>query len=88
MEQEVGRCIGVFQCDIDLIIFQWWKKNEIYYFRLSVFVKKYLVILVLFGLVERVFSLVSYLVNKKRVCFNLFNIDNIIFMNKNMEYFW
>lgn len=88
IEQEVGRYIGAFQCDTDLTILQWWKKNEIYYPRLSAFAKKYLPIPASSVPAERVFSLAGHLVNKKRARLNPSNIDNIIFKNKNMEYFW
>lgn len=88
IEQEVGRYIGASQCDTDLTILQWWKKNEIYYPRLSVLAKKYLTIPASSVPAERVFSLAGHLVNKKRARLNPSNIDNIIFMNKNMEYFW
>lgn len=88
IEQEVGRCIGASQCDTDLTILQWWKKNEISYPGLSVLAKKYLAIPASSVPAERVFSLAGHLVNKKRAHLNPSNIDNIIFMNKNMEYFW
>lgn len=66
IEQEVGRNIGASQCDTDLTIRQWWKKNNIYYPRLSDLAKKYLGIPVPSVPAERVFSLAGHLVNKKR----------------------
>lgn len=67
IEQEVGRYIGASQCDTDLTILQWWKKNEMYYPRLSVLVKKYLAIPASSVPAERVFSLAGHLVNKKEL---------------------
>ena len=49
--------------------------------------KKYLAIPATYVPSERVFSLAVHLVYKKRVCLRPSNIDNIIFMNKNFEYY-
>lgn len=58
-----------------------------YYPRFSVLAKKYLAIPASSVPAERVFSLAGHLVNKKRARLNPSNIDNIIFMNKNMSIF-
>jgi hypothetical protein len=50
--------------------------------------KQYLAIPASYVPSERVFSLAVHLVNKKRACLRPSNIDNIIFMNTDIEKYW
>ena len=88
IEQEVARYLGASQTDTDLTILQWWKKNGPFYPRLSCLAKKFLAIPASSVSSERVFSLAGHLVSKKRARLSSANIDNMIFLNKNMEYYW
>jgi len=53
-------------------------KNAAFYPGLSILAKDYLAIIALYVPSERVFSLASHLVNKKRTRLSPSNIDNII----------
>lgn len=58
VEYEIKRYLGcqIDVVDYNLIVLEWWKKNFLFFFRILILVKKFLVILVLFVLFERVFS--------------------------------
>ena len=71
----------------------WWnsanrKIHEHFYPRISNVSKKYLSVPVSFVSSERVFSICGLIVNKKRCRLSENNIDLLVFLNKNLEYWW
>lgn len=63
----------------------WWKDNSPCYQQLSKFARQRLTITATSVPAERVFSKAGQLVNAKRACLSSKNIDQIIFLNKNMQ---
>ena len=83
--------IGRYQTAVvtpDKTILIWWKENDFFPPNISQLAKKYLAIPASSISSERVFSLAGALVNKKRSRLNGDNIDMIITLNKNMDYYW
>lgn len=85
---EVSRYFGAAQSHQELTILQWWKKNGIFYPRLSILARKYLAVPASSVPSERIFSLAGQLVNKKRARLSSTNIDTFIFLNKNLSEYW
>jgi hypothetical protein len=74
------------EVDAKLSALQWWEKHSGFYQYMSILAKKYLCVPASSVPSERVFSLAGYLVSKKRARLSNFNVDMIIFLNKNMDY--
>ena len=70
------------------VILEWWKKNEIFYPRLSILARKYLCIPASSIPSERIFSLCGTLVSKKRSRLSPSKVGLLVFLNKNLEHFW
>ena len=60
IKQEVNRYLAAAQTDTNLTILEWWKKNAVFYPRLSILAKKYLCIPASSVSSERVFSRGSF----------------------------
>lgn len=90
VEMELNRYFGCkfIEVDYNLMLLEWWKKNESYFFCLLQVVKIYLVVLVFLVFFERIFSIVGEIVNKKRSRLYCVNVDLFIFLNKNFEWYW
>ncbi|XP_062577042.1 E3 SUMO-protein ligase ZBED1-like [Saccostrea cucullata] len=87
-EKELERYIGC-QVEIEdhnLTILEWWKKNAVFFPRLSILAKKFLAIPASSVSSERVFSLGGQIVSKKRCRMSHNNVDLFIFLNKNIKY--
>lgn len=87
-EHEIERYLG---CQIDavdhnLTVLEWWKKNSLFFPRISILAKKFLAIPASSVSSERVFSLGGQIVSKKRCRLSHSNVDLFIFLNKNMKY--
>lgn len=88
-ESEIQRYFGSknLEKDHNLTVLEWWKENEQFYPRLYPIAKKYLAVPASSVSSERVFSLCGQIVNKKRCRLSPQNVDLLVFLNKNLE-FW
>ena len=82
--QKIARYLGsnVKAEDECLTVLQWWKANECFYPRISRLAKKYLACQASSISSERVFSLASTLVSKKRVRLSTSNVGLIFFKKR------
>ncbi len=87
-KQEIARYQADVVSQVDLSILQWWKANAQFYPHLSVLTRKYLAVPASYVPSERGFSLAGHIVNKKRSRLSPKNVDMMIFLNKNMDYYW
>ena len=76
----------VLEKDHTLTILEWWKTYEHFYPRIHNIAKKYLSLPGSSVSSERVFSLCGQLVNKKRCRLSPKNIDLLVSLNKNIDY--
>ena len=90
IKHEVSRYLGsgISIKDKDLSILEWWKKNELFFPRLSILAKKYLCIPASSTPSERIFSLCGTLVSKKRSRLSPSKVGLLVFLNKNLNGFW
>lgn len=65
----------------------WWKTHEIVFPNLSKVAKKFMSIPATSVPSERVFSLAGLIVNKQRSTLNPNNVDKLVFLNKNYNYY-
>jgi hypothetical protein len=88
IENEIQKYLGcrILGKDQNLTVLEWWKLYEQFYPRLRNIAMKYLSIPASSVSSERVFSLCGNLVNKKRCRLSPNNIDLLVFLNRNMEY--
>lgn len=88
-ESEIQRYFGSknLEKEHNLTVLEWWKENEQFYPRLYPIAKKYLAVPASSVSSERVFSLCGQIVNKKRCRLSPQNVDLLVFLNKNLE-FW
>ncbi|KAK3108755.1 hypothetical protein FSP39_014880 [Pinctada imbricata] len=87
-EIEIQRYIGskILEKDHSLTVLQWWKEHEPFYSRISQIAKKILSVPASSVSSERVFSLCGQIVNKKRCRLSSQNVDLLVFLNKNIQY--
>ena len=69
-------------------ILAWWKEHEMFYPHIPMVAKKYLAIPASSVASEPVFSFTGNLVNKKRTRMSPDTVKTMVFLNKNMQYYW
>ena len=63
---------------------EWWKGNKNRYPTLAQIAREYLVIPAMSTPSERIFSAVGYISSKQRSCLSGENINQLVFLNKNV----
>ncbi|XP_062615878.1 E3 SUMO-protein ligase ZBED1-like [Saccostrea cucullata] len=88
LENEIQRYLGckILEKDQGLTVLKWWQSHEQFYPRLMNTAKKYLCVPASSVSSERVFSLCGNIVKKKRCRLSTNNIDMLVFLNRNIEY--
>ncbi|KAL3869001.1 hypothetical protein ACJMK2_041739 [Sinanodonta woodiana] len=86
IHQEDSRYLLAAPYDTNLTMLHWRKQNCQFYPHLSLLAKKYLSIPASSVSSERVFSLAGHLVSKKQAHLSCDNVDLIIFLNNNINY--
>ena len=94
IKMEISRYLGSRTDELNPVtkkkftILEWWKKNEIFYPRLSILAKKYLCVPASSIPSERIFSLCGTLVSKKRSRLSPSHVGMLVFLNRNLKRFW
>lgn len=88
IENEFQRYLGckILEKDKNLTVLEWWRSHEQFYPLIKNIARKYLSVPASSVSSERVFSLCGNLVNKKRCRLSPNNVDLLVFLNRNIEY--
>lgn len=88
IENEFQRYLGckILEKDKNLTVLEWWRSHEQFYPLIKNIARKYLSVPASSVSIERVFSLCGNLVNKKRCRLSPNNVDRLVFINGNIEY--
>ncbi|XP_069134524.1 E3 SUMO-protein ligase ZBED1-like [Argopecten irradians] len=88
IREEISRYLGCVVNQNELSILDWWRENSHFYPRVACIARKYLSVPASSVPSERIFSLCGSIISKKRSRMNPDNLDMLVFLNRNMKYYW